>query len=342
MRGRERVPGDRLPADVRRRWPSGWWRSTTPTRIPEIISRAFPTAMQGRPGPVVLALPEDMLLERRRGSGAARRAGRGCARPQPQMADLRKLLCGGRAAVRVLGGGGWWRRHARRVRRFAERFDLPVAASFRRARTVSGDAPQLCRRHRPRCQPQARGPHRGRRPRDPGRWPALARCRRRPIRCSTFRRPSQTLVHVHADAEELGRVYHARSSRSTRRRAPSPPRCEALQPPTSIAWRAQTARPRARIISAWTEPPTACPAQLQLGEVMAWLRNRASRGRHRDQRRRQLRDLGQPLLSRYRRFATQLAPTSGSMGYGAAGGGRAPSGVHPSARSSASPATAAS
>ena len=104
--------------------------------------------MQGRPGPVVIALPEDMLLER-----AAVPAG---PRVEPvetwpgltQMADLQKRLWAAERPIMVLGGSGWSETACARVRRFAERFDLPVATSFRRSMLFPATI-QLRRRYRP-------------------------------------------------------------------------------------------------------------------------------------------------------------------------------------------------
>ncbi len=125
--------------------------------------------------------------------------------------------------------------------------------------------------------------------------------------------PRQTLVHVHADAMELGKVYHPALGINA-----TPPAfaaaLETVQPPNEITWSAQTAAAREDYL-AWTEQPSVIPGKFQYGEVMAWLRNRLPEnaivtngagnyaiwvGRY----------------MRFRRFATQLAPVSGSMGYG--------------------------
>src|SRR6202035_5692476 len=107
-------------------------------QIPEIVQRAFHIAMQGRPGPVVIALPEDMLTEIAAVPDAPR------AEPVPiwpgptQMAELQKMLWAAQRPIAILGGGGWSARACAALQRFAERFDLPVATSFRRATLFDG------------------------------------------------------------------------------------------------------------------------------------------------------------------------------------------------------------
>ena len=99
--GARGVPGDRLSPDVRRRWPNGWPRSTTPRAIPEFIARAFHVATSGRPGPVVLALPEDMLTDTRRRAGCAGPTSRVRVAPDARAAcgDAHALLSEAEAAA---------------------------------------------------------------------------------------------------------------------------------------------------------------------------------------------------------------------------------------------------
>src|ERR1700742_1934186 len=110
-------------------------------RIPEILQRAFHVAMQGRPGPVAISLPEDVLTEMAGVPDAMR------VEPAPiwpgltQMAELQKMLCAAKKPIVIIGGGGWDTRATQAMRRFAERFDLPVAASFRRASLFDGEHP---------------------------------------------------------------------------------------------------------------------------------------------------------------------------------------------------------
>ena len=103
-----------------------------PARMPEIVSRAFHTAANGRPGPVVVALPEDMLTERiavdRRAAVYADRDLAGRA----EMAKFAQLLGAARAPILILGGSRWSQEASDRVARFAQNFALPVCTTFRR------------------------------------------------------------------------------------------------------------------------------------------------------------------------------------------------------------------
>src|SRR5262249_42155283 len=112
-----------------------------PERIPELISRAFYTAAGGRPGPVVIALPEDMLVER-------------LAVPDPpafepveiwpgatDMTRLHKLLRAAKRPIMLLGGTRWSENACAAVARFAQRFALPVATTFRRAHLINAEHP---------------------------------------------------------------------------------------------------------------------------------------------------------------------------------------------------------
>ena len=126
--------------------------------------------------------------------------------------------------------------------------------------------------------------------------------------------PRQTLVHVFPGVEELGRVYRAASSPSMPRRPPLPPRSRACSRRASCAGRAKRAAAHADFL-AWTDKPTTVPGAVNLGEIVAGLRDRLPADAvicngagnfsiwvHR--------------YTRYRRYGTELAPISGSMGYG--------------------------
>ena len=142
-------------------------------RLPEYVARAFHTAMQGRPGPVVLVLPEDMLRDADRGAGAAAdRAGARRAGARGAGARCATLLAAAERPFVIAGGSGWTRgMRARRCERFAERWQLPVGCAFRfqdvfdnRHPNYAGDVgiginPKLARAHRARptwCSRSAR------------------------------------------------------------------------------------------------------------------------------------------------------------------------------------------
>jgi acetolactate synthase I/II/III large subunit len=281
-------------------------------RIPELVSRAFHVAMQGRPGPVVIALPEDMLLD-----AAAVAAG---PRVEPveiwpgltQMADLQKRLWAAERPMMVLGGSGWSETACARIRRFAERFELPVATSFRRAMLFSGDHPLY-------AGEIGLGPN----PKLKARLEAadlviLAGGRMSEVPSQAYTlfgvpSPRQQLVHIHADSAELGKVYHpALGINATP--AAFAATLETVQPPTEIRWAGQARQAREEYL-AWTDKAPAIPGPFQYGEAMVWLRDRLPEdaivtngaGNY---------AIWVGRFLRFRRFGTQLAPVSGSMGYG--------------------------
>jgi hypothetical protein len=159
----------------------------TAAQVPEIIQRAFHAAMQGRPGPVVIALPEDMLTEMAAVTDAPR------VEPAPiwpgltQMAELQKMLWASERPIAILGGGGWTKRASAAFARFAERFDLPVVGSFRRASAFDGEHDNLSPARSASPNPKLKA--RVERPISCC-WSAAAcrRRRRRATRCSIFRR----------------------------------------------------------------------------------------------------------------------------------------------------------
>ncbi len=175
-------------------------------RIPEIIGEAFRVATSGRPGPVVLALPEDVLTETAEaGDSPPARA----ERPQPGADDLerlRLLLAEAERPLMIVGGGGWSDEACRDIAAFAEAHGLPVACSFRRQDSFPNDHPNYA------GELGIAGP------------PALIeRARRADLIVAVGARlgemttqgytlleapmPRQRLVHVYPDAGELGRVF---------------------------------------------------------------------------------------------------------------------------------------
>ena len=178
-----------------------------PARIPEIVSRAFHVAMQGRPGPVVISLPEDMLVEEADVADAIRVEPAQTWPGTPIMQDLQTRLQAARAPVAILGGSGWSQRAVDDFVRFSERFDLPVATSFRRASLFPNS-------HRNYAGEIGIGPNPKLKARIDNADLVLlvgGRMAEMPSQSYTLFQipdPRQALVHVHAGAEELGRVYH--------------------------------------------------------------------------------------------------------------------------------------
>jgi acetolactate synthase I/II/III large subunit len=281
-------------------------------RIPEYLSHAFHTACSGRPGPVVLALPEDMLSDPCPTVPAAPMYQRVAAAPAPaQLERLRALLEGAKNPIVIAGGSGWTKTACDDLRRFAERWQLPVGCAFRYQDTFdnehpnyAGDVglginPALAQRIRDADLLLAIGPRLGEA--TTGGYTLL-----------DIPRTKQTLVHVHQGAEELGRVY-----------APDLPivsgmpefvaALEALEPRATPAWAGSTDEAH-RAYLEWRRPRP-MQGDVQLGEIMAQLRERLpadaivtnGAGNYAIWLHRHF---------AYRRFKTQLAPTSGAMGYG--------------------------
>lgn len=298
-------------------------RIDDPERIPEYIARAFATAMNGRPGPVVLVLPEDMLTRPVQ------------ARPLPRvepaqawsdpgaLRELRSLLLAAQRPLVLAGGGGWTPQAAAALQRFAENWQLPVANTFRFQDTFDNHHPQyagdvglginpaLARRIRESDLLIAIGPRLGES--TTGGYTL--------IEAPT---PAQKLVHIHASAEELHRVYQPvlaiQSSMNAAARS-----LEVLTAPPQLPWTGWTQGCHADYLAnidaanggVQLPGPIDMPAIIHTlqrllpadavltngaGNFASWL--------HRFYR--------YPGLARG--LKTQLAPTNGAMGYGVPAG----------------------
>ncbi|MHC2463227.1 thiamine pyrophosphate-binding protein [Bradyrhizobium embrapense] len=283
-----------------------------PDRIPELVARAFRVALQGRPGPVVISLPENMLTETAAVADAPKVEP---AQAWPAPSDLERLgtmLAGAKAPIVVLGGSAWTAEAAKGIARLAERFDLPVATSFRRASLFDAD-------HSHYAGDLGIGPSPKLRDRITGADVILligGRMSEMPSSSYTLLDipvPSQKLIHVHPGSEELGRVYQpALAIQATP--AAFAAAVESMKPAAAPAWQGEAAKAHADYL-AWTDKPRELPGRFQYGEVVTWLRDRLPKDAivcngagnyagwiHRHHR--------------FHAFAAQLAPTSGSMGYG--------------------------
>src|SRR6202043_2871559 len=103
-----------------------------PARVPEIVSRAFYTAANGRPGPVVVGIPEDMLVERVAVPDAPPFALIETSPGDTEMAKFAQTLAGARAPIMLLGGSRWSQAASDGIGRFAQKYALPVCTTFRR------------------------------------------------------------------------------------------------------------------------------------------------------------------------------------------------------------------
>ena len=283
-------------------------------RLPEYVARAFHTALQGRPGPVVLSLPEDMLTAMPT-APVLPRAQPALAWPAPgALRELRAMLMAAQRPLLIAGGSGWDAEGANALQRFAENWQLPVGCGFRfqdtfdnRHPMYAGDVgiginPKLAARVREADLVIALGVRLGEM--TTGGYTLLQ-----------APRPAQKLVHVHAGPEELGRVYAAdlmlQSSMACAAKA-----LETLAAPTSVPWAEWAAGAHADY-----EANHAAPAvePMDLAVVMKTVQRLApadtvytnGAGNYSGWLHRYVRYFG---LQHHGR--TQLAPTSGAMGYG--------------------------
>ncbi|MEO8176872.1 MAG: thiamine pyrophosphate-binding protein [Sphingomicrobium sp.] len=280
-------------------------------RIPEYVARAYRVATAGRPGPVVLAIPEDMLRDE---VDVPDRP------PVPPLAEapdpgavqaLFELLKEATDPVAIVGGADWSPRAAHHFATFAHRHGIPVAAAFRRQDAICnscgvyagnlgyGPNPKLQQRIRDTDLLLIVGPRLGEATTDG-------------YKLVTLDHPGQTLVHVHPDPNELGRVYHA-----------DLPICADMGEfaETVAGWidpdlvRFSAGAGAHKQWLEWSDPAPRDGVQLDLGPCVAVMRDKLPENTiicngagnfsgwwHR--------------YWRYGVMPTQLAPTSGTMGYG--------------------------
>ena len=296
-------------------------------RIPEYVARAFATAMNGRPGPVVLVLPEDMLTHEV------------SSRPLPKLEpvqawsdpgslrELREMLLQAQRPFVIAGGGGWTPQSAQALQRFAENWQLPVGNAFRFQDTFdnfhplyAGDVgiginPKLAQRIKDSDLIIAIGPR-------------LGEMTTSGYTLLEVPKPKQKLVHIHASAEELNRVYHADLAICASMNAAARS-LEVLTAPPTVPWTDWAAQANADYL-ANTLPQTLAglPADSAQGlvnmpEVISVLQ------RHLPADAVLTNGAGNfaSWVHRYYKhhgiskgFKTQLAPTVGAMGYGVPAG----------------------
>ena len=284
-------------------------------RIPEYVARAFHTAVSGRPGPVVLGLPEDVLASR---TNAADVASVAATRPSPSadsIAGLRELLAQAERPLAILGGSGWTETARTDVTKFLEAWAVPSACGFRRQDRIDnrsavyvghagvGIMPQLAARIREADLVLAIGTR-------------LSEAVTQGYTLLEVPRSKQRLIHVHPDPDELGRVYQA----DVVINAGMPELGLALRnvPPPSIPWRKWTEQLRSEYEHSrniTNREAVARDGYVDLATVVGYL------------------DANLPddaiittgagnfagwvhRFYRYRNFGTQLGAVNGSMGYG--------------------------
>ncbi len=280
-------------------------------RIPEYVSQAFHRALNGRPGPVVLALPEDMLTDRVEAADAGpyriSRAHPGAA----DMAALHRALAAAARPLVILGGGGWDRDAVADIRDFTVAHNLPTGCAFRCQDLFDNDLdnyvgdvgiginPKLAARIKESDLVLAIGAR-------------LGEMTTSGYTLFDIPVPRQKLVHVHAAAEELGRVYQAYLPINSGMAAFAAA-AKALPAIPARAWDSWTRAIRQDYLE-YSRPPH-IPGAVQMGEIMTYLQQRLpadaiitnGAGNYATWAHR---------FYRYRHYRSQLGPTNGAMGYG--------------------------
>ena len=286
------------------------WELDRAERIPEHVAEAYSIALSGRPGPVVLALPEDVLVEEADVEDGARVE---APRVEPRPDDLRRLrelVAGAERPLVVVGEGGWTAETSRAVQAFCEANELPVACAFRCQDFVDNRSPSYVG-----VLGVAMDERIAARLRDADLVLAIGgRLGEVPTRRYTLLEPPdprQTLVHVHPDESELGRVYRPDLAIT----ATLPEFAAALRSlePVVPRWREWTASARTDYVDTLRHEPM--EGDVDLGEIMAFLRARlpgdavqtCGAGNF---------TVWAHRFAEFTQFGTQACPRSGSMGYG--------------------------
>ncbi len=296
-------------------------------RIPEYVARAFATAMNGRPGPVVLVLPEDMLVQPVLPHPLTGAVPQALARIEAVQAwsdpgalrHLRELLLQSERPFVIAGGGGWTVQAAQALQRFAENWRLPVGNAFRFQDTFdnhhplyAGDVgiginPKLAARVRDSDLVIAIGPR-------------LGEMTTSGYTLLQVPRPKQKLVHIHSSAEELNRVYQADLAINASMNAAARS-LEVLSAPPGVAWDAWSTACHADYLA--NMEPQPLPGEIDMPAIVATLQRHLpadavltnGAGNFASWVHRFFRHHGLA-----KGFKTQLAPTSGTMGYGVPAG----------------------
>jgi len=291
-------------------------------RIPEYVARAFATAMNGRPGPVVLVLPEDMLTQPTRAQPLARVEAVQAWSDPGSLRTLRSMLLASQRPLVLAGGSGWTPQAAQALQRFAENWRLPVANAFRFQDTFDnhhplyagevgiGLNPKLAERVRQCDLLLAIGPRLGEM--TTGSYTLL-----KPPKLA------QKLVHIHASAEELHRVYQADLAINATMNAAARS-LEVLSAPNEVAWEDWTRQAHADYLANLQPPPAGTwPGEMDMPAIVALLQ------KHLPQDAVLTNGAGNFASWTHRFFKhhglakghkTQLAPTVGAMGYGVPAG----------------------
>ncbi|MGH6637273.1 MAG: thiamine pyrophosphate-dependent enzyme, partial [Polaromonas sp.] len=284
-------------------------------RIPEYVARAFATAMNGRPGPVVLVLPEDMLTRMTDVRPLPRVEAVQAWSDPGSLRTLREMLLKSERPFVIAGGGGWTPQSAQALQRFAENWKLPVGNAFRFQDTFdnhhplyAGDVgiglnPKLAARIKASDLVIAIGPRLGEM--TTGNYTLLE-----------APKPQQKLVHIHSSAEELNRVYQADLAIQATMNAAARS-LEVLTAPLSVPWEAWTASANEDYLA--NLEPQQLPGDIDMPAIIGLLQKHLPQdavltngaGNFASWVHRFFRHHGLVKVHK-----TQLAPTVGDMGYG--------------------------
>lgn len=282
-------------------------------RIPEIVSRAFAVALSGRPGPVVIALPEDVMFANAAPAPAPAVRIAHAAPDAAAIAEIGTLLGQAERPLVILGGTGWDEAGSKAFARFVDRFNLPVVASFRRQDLFDnrdphyagqlglGTAPALTRRVEESDLLLVIGSR-------------LSENVSAAYTLIKSPKPAQPMIHIHPDPQELGRVYQADLPVLAGLSLAAQALAE-LPPPSSIPWADWTQAANADYRAHSTPRPNPEIQGVDLAQVIGHLNQTLPENAtiangagnytvwvHR--------------YYRYRQPRTELAPTNGAMGYG--------------------------
>ena len=294
-------------------------RVDDPERLPEYVARAFATAMNGRPGPVVLVLPEDMLTRPVKAQALGRVEAVQAWSDPGSLRTLRDMLLAAQKPLVIAGGGGWTPQAAQALQRFAENWQLPVTNAFRFQDTFDnhhplyagdvgiGIGPALAQRVRDADLIVAIGPRLGEM--TTGGYTLLQ-----------APKTHQKLVHIHASAEELNRVYQADLAINATMNAAARS-LEVLSAPTELPWADWTQAAHTDYLN--NLKPQALPGDIDMPAIVATLQKHLPADAV-------LTNGAGNFASWMHRFykhhglvkghKTQLAPTVGAMGYGVPAG----------------------
>ncbi|MDP3796625.1 MAG: thiamine pyrophosphate-binding protein [Polaromonas sp.] len=291
-------------------------------RIPEYVARAFATAVNGRPGPVVLVLPEDMLTQMTSAAPLPRVEAVQAWSDPGSLRTLREMLLKSERPFIIAGGGGWTPQSAQALQRFAENWKLPVGNAFRFQDTFdnhhpqyAGDVgiglnPKLAARIKASDLIIAIGPRLGEM--TTGNYTLLE-----------APKPKQKLVHIHSSAEELNRVYQADLAINATMNAAARS-LEVLTAPVSVPWEAWTASANEDYLAnLQTQEGQKLPGDIDMAAIVGLLQKHLPQDAV-------LTNGAGNFASWVHRFfkhhglvkghKTQLAPTVGAMGYGVPAG----------------------